>query len=138
MNLRKYPQYKLYKFTQMLNLNKKKFQTPITGKRSVDSTIINRAYYSAYSYAYLWLVEKYGFKPKQKWEFEEKGENYISEHKQVRNYLKKYNKKKVSSNLYNLHKLRKKADYNLYAPLNEEDVKESLDYMNFIINELNF
>ena len=75
----------------MLNLNKKKFQTPLTGKRSVDSTIINRAYYSAYSYAYLWLVEKYGFKPKQKWEFEEKGENYISEHKQVRNYLKKYN-----------------------------------------------
>lgn len=138
MNIKKYPQYQLYNFTKMLNLNKKKFQNPKTGKRSVDSTIVNRAYYSAYSYAYIWLVEKHGFKPKEKWEFEEYGEKFITEHTQVRKELYKLDLHKISNYLYELSNLRKKADYQLFAPLTDEDIQKSVDYMNMIFDELNF
>ena len=109
MNLKKYPQYKLFRFTRLLNLNKKKFQKPYTGKRAVNGTIINRAYYSAYSYALLWLEEMHQFKPKQKWEYNEENEEYISEHRQVRNALKYYNKIETSRKLQYLHDLRKKS-----------------------------
>lgn len=137
MNLKKYPQYMLYKFTQLLNLNKEKFQKPYTGKRAVNSTIINRAYYSAYSYALLWLEER-GFKPKQKWEFEADREEYESEHRQVRNALKIYGKMNAHNNLYELHELRKKADYKLFNPLTEDDVKDSIKHMENIFEELEF
>ena len=137
MNLKKYPQYGLYKFTQLLNLNKEKFQRPYTGKRAVNSTIINRAYYSTYSLAKLWLEER-GFKPKQKWEFEEEGKEYITEHIQVRDCLKEYKKKKASDNLYALHNLRKKADYMLFSPLAEEEIDDALNYMKNIFDELKF
>lgn len=138
MGIKDYPQYKLFKFTLMLNHNKAKFQKPSTGTRAVDSTIINRAYYSAYSYAYLWLEEKFNFKPKQKWEFNEEGEKYVTEHEQVRICLKEHEKKKIGRYLYNLHKLRKKADYSLFDPLNKKDIDESLYYMNAIFDGLEF
>ena len=127
----------LYKFTKLLNLNKKKFQRPYTGKRAVNSTIINRAYYSAYSYALLWLREQ-NFKPKQKWEYEVDGEEFITEHKQVQDYLKKHEKEQTSDDLYNLHELRKKADYKMFNPLTEEDTENAMKYMKNIIDELEF
>lgn len=137
MKIEEYPQYMLYKFTKLLNLNREKFQRPYTGKRAINGTIINRAYYSAYSYALLWL-EEHKFKPKQKWEFELEGENYITEHQQVRDRLNDFNKEKVSQNLYELHKLRKKADYKIYNPLCEEDTRMAMNYMEKIFSELKF
>ncbi len=138
MKLIEYPQYKLYKFTKLLNHNKEKFQKPHTGKRAVNGTIINRAYYSAYSYAHLWLEETHKFKPKQKWEFEEEEEEYISEHRQVRDALKDNKKIKASKKLKELHDLRKKADYDLFNPLTNNDLDKAMKNMNDIINELEF
>ena len=132
-----YPQYQLFKFTLLLNDNKENFIRPQIESRAVDGTIINRAYYSAYSYALLWLEDN-KFKPKEKWEYEEEGEKYVSEHRQVRDCLRSLNKNKASNNLYRLHELRKKADYKLSNPLTEEDIKDAIKYMNSIIDELNF
>lgn len=98
----------LYKFTQLLNLNKEKFQRPYTGKRAVNSTIINRAYYSAYSLAKLWL-EEHDFKVKDKSDYEMLNKEFITEHYQVRNALKDYGKINTSQYLFDLHNLRKKS-----------------------------
>ena len=132
-----YPQYQLFKFTLLLNDNKEDFIRPQIESRAVDGTIINRAYYSAYSYALLWLEDN-KFKPKEKWEYEEEGEKYVSEHRQVRDCLKTQKKKQASKDLYKLHELRKKADYKLFNPLTEDDVNDAIEYMNNIIDELNF
>ena len=137
MKIEEYPQYRLYKFTKLLNLNRKKFQKPYTGKRAVNGTIVNRAYYSSYSYALLWL-EDHKFRLKQKWEYEVEGEEYVTEHKQVREGLKTHKKKKASNYLHNLHELRKKADYKLLNPLTEEDTKDAIKYMENIFDELKF
>lgn len=138
MNLKEYPQYKLFKFTSLLNEKKRQFQNPDTGERAVNSTIISRAYYSAYSYAYHWLEDQHDFKPKQKWEFEEEGKKYITEHTQVRAKLKSLNRLNVSTNLFELHDLRKKADYHMQIPLTEKDVEKALRHMNVIFKELKF
>lgn len=132
-----YPQYQLYKFTLLLNYSKGNFITPEIESRAVDGTIINRAYYSAYSLAKLWLEDK-EFKLKGKWEFNEKGEDYITEHQQVKNALKSFKKKRASRNLYKLHELRKKADYKLFDQLTQEDINNAIKYMNNIFNELKF
>ena len=138
MNLKEYPQYKLFKFTSLLNEKKRQFQNPDTGERAVNSTIISRAYYSAYSYTCLWLEDQHDFKFKQKWEFKEEGKEYISEHAQVRIKLEELNCFKVKDNLYELFKLREKADYSMNIPLTEKNIKESLYHMELIFNELKF
>ena len=46
MNIEKYPQYQLYKFTLLLEENKAMYIKPDIESRAVDGTIINRAYYS--------------------------------------------------------------------------------------------
>ena len=78
------------------------------------------------------------FKPKQKWEFELEGENYITEHQQVRECLKDHEKIKASKKLKELHDLRKKADYKMFNPLTEEDTKKAIENMENIFNELEF
>ena len=135
LKIDKYPQYRLYKFTKLLNINKEKFQKPYTGKRAVNGTIVNRTYYSAYSYALLWL-EEHEFKPKKKWEFEVEGEEYKTEHQQVRDALDELNYHKTSRKLFQLHELRKRADYKMFNPLTDEDVADSIKYMNEIFDEL--
>ena len=96
MNVEKYPQCHLYKFTLLLEDNKAMYVKHDIESRAVDSTIINRAYYSAYSYALLWLEEEIsGFRLKQKWEYEAEGKEYVSEHRQVRDCLIKYEKMKA-------------------------------------------
>lgn len=137
MRIEEYPQYRLYKFTKLLDINKEKFQRPYTGKRAVNGTIVNRAYYSSYSYALLWL-EDHKFRLKQKWEYEMEGEEYVTEHRQVREGLKNKGKYNASQDLYKLHKLRKKADYKILTPLSEEDTKNAMDYMENIFDELKF
>ena len=106
MNIEKYPQYQLYKFTLLLEENKAK--------------------------------EISGFKLKQKWEYEAEGKKYVSEHRQVRDCLIKYEKMKASKNLYELHRLRKKADYKLFNPLTEKEINDSIKYMENVLNELKF
>ncbi len=139
MNVEKYPQCHLYKFTLLLEDNKAMYVKPDIESRAVDSTIINRAYYSAYSYALLWLEEEIsGFRLKQKWEYKAEGKEYVSEHRQVRDCLIKYEKMKASKNLYELHRLRKKADYKLFNPLTEEEINNSIKYMENVLNELKF
>lgn len=138
MNIEKYPQYQLYKFTLLLEENKAMYVKPDIESRAVDGTIINRAYYSAYSYALLWLEEISGFKLKQKWEYEAEGKKYVSEHRQVRDCLIKYEKMKASKNLYELHRLRKKADYKLFNPLTKKEINDSIKYMENVLNELKF
>ena len=137
MKIEEYPQYRLYKFTKLLNINKEKFQKPYTGKRAVNGTIVNRAYYSSYSYALLWL-EDHKFRLKQKWEYEIEGEEYVTEHQQVRDALDDLKYHKTSNKLFQLHELRKRADYKMYYPLTNEDVADSIRYMNEIIDELKF
>ena len=132
-----YPQYQLFKFTLLLNDNKEDFIRPQIESRAVDGTIINRAYYSAYSYALLWLEEN-EFKLKKKWEYEYEGEEFITEHNQVRNALKNKRKFNASFKLLELHKLRKKADYKLLNPLTEEEIENSIKYMNDIFDDLKF
>ena len=138
ITIEKYPQYQLYKFTLLLKENKAMFVKPEIESRAVDGTLINRAYYSAYSYALLWLEETHKFKFKEKWEYESAGEKYITEHQQVSKALKDYGQKKSSQYLYDLHKLRKKADYNPDIPLTNEDLQKAINYMDKIINDLDF
>lgn len=138
MNIEKYPQYQSYKFTLLLEENKAMYIKPDIESRAVDGTIINRAYYSAYSYALLWLEEISGFKLKQKWEYEAEGKKYVSEHRQVKDCLIQYEKMKASKNLYELHRLRKKADYKLFNPLTEKEINDSIKYMENVLNELKF
>lgn len=78
------------------------------------------------------------FKIKQKWEYDENGEEYVSEHKQVRDWLNAYKKNKASNELYELHNLSKKADYKIYNPLTQEDMKNAIKYMNNLFDELKF
>ncbi|MBR5504659.1 MAG: hypothetical protein IKV87_09515 [Methanobrevibacter sp.] len=104
----------------------------------MNSTIINRAYYSAYSYAYLWLEENHNFKPKQKWEFDEDGESYITEHAQVRKKFEELKLYKISNRLFRIHELRKKADYSLFKTLTDGEIIESLEIMNYIFENLKF
>ncbi len=137
--IKKYPQYQLFKFTLLLEDEKELFKKQDIDSRAVNGTIINRSYYSAFSYALLWLEEKIPkFKTKQKWEFEAKGEEFVSEHRQVRNALRDYDKFSASEKLWGLHNLLKKADYRLYDPLTEKDLEKSVKYMNEIIDELEF
>ena len=50
----------------------------------------------------------------------------------------KYEKMKTSKNLYELHRLRKKADYKLFNPLTEKEINDSIKYMENVLNELKF
>ena len=63
---------------------------------------------------------------------------YISEHRQVRDALKDNKKIKASKKLKELHDLRKKADYDLFNPLTNNDLDKAMKNMNDIINELEF
>lgn len=75
MNIEKYPQYQLYKFTLLLEENKAMYIKPDIESRAVDGTIINRAYYSAYSYALLWLEEISGLNLNKSGNMKQKGKN---------------------------------------------------------------
>lgn len=137
MNIELYPQCQLLKFTILLNYSKGNFITSKIESRAVDGTIINRAYYSAYSLAKLWL-ENHDFKIKDKMTYEILGEKFKTEHKQVADGLKEYGFKKCGQYLYDLHELRKKADYNPYVPLTTDDLEKAIFYMNSIIKDLDF
>ncbi|MDO5850808.1 MAG: hypothetical protein Q4P14_06280 [Methanobacteriaceae archaeon] len=94
--------------TNVLNKNIDKLIVGNISYRSVYATIINRAYYSAYSFALLWLKKMHFFSFKSIDYFRANNLNYVTEHKQVRNGLKEYNLDICSNLLFQLHNLRKK------------------------------
>ena len=102
----------------------------------VFSTIINRCYYSAYLYVSLWLQEVYKFKPLSKEDFD--GDKFITEHKQVRDKLEDINQHSVESMLYTLFDLRKKADYDPFQDISEEELDDAMYLMEKIFETLNF
>ena len=64
------------------------------------------------------------------------GEDFKTEHRQVRECLKNKGKYNVSQDLFDLHRLRKKADYKPFKPLTEEDTEDAMRYMENIFDEL--
>lgn len=135
MDITKFPQYQLYILT--LNLLKLKDSLIPDGydERCVNSTIINRAYYSAYLYCVLWLDYVQNFKPIPIDEFGE-NEKKVSEHKQVRNALSNFGESIMSFELSKLAMLRRKADYFPFTDLTSKDISNAIDHMEKIFNHL--
>lgn len=137
LNIEKSPQYDLYRLTKKLYLNKERIVPKNADLRCVKSTIINRAYYSSYSLASEWLDFYFDFQIKPPREF--KGnKSFISGHIQVLNALFKYEKKSANKNLSRLKDLRTKADYHLESKISNNEVKNSLVFMENIFNDLKF
>ena len=134
INIEKYPQYELYKFTKQLYENKEELIPENCDNRCVFSTIINRCYYSAYLYVSLWLQEVYKFKPLSKEDF---GENeFITEHRQVQYELLEVNQYSVRNKLYDLFNLRKKADYDPFYNISEGELDDAMYLMEQIFKTL--
>ena len=137
MDITKYPQYEL----QLLTLNLLNLKSQIVpencDERCVNSTIINRAYFSSYLFCELWLDYKKQFKTVKSWEFDE-DEEIISEHKQVRNALYNYGEKKIKTELSKLALLRRKADYEPFIDITPKEVQDAITHMEKIFNNLTF
>ena len=131
-----YPQYQLYLFTEKLSSDKENLIPMNCDSRCVDSTIINRAYYSSYLYALEWLEDQHNFKLKMSFEFMH-NEQVISEHKQVINALKKHDLK-CGNRLSEIKKLRNISDYKPYEKISSKEVEVSVEYMEYIFNNLRF
>lgn len=102
------------------------------------STIINRCYYSSYLYLSEWLLDKFGFKVKSKYDYEIDGEIFVSEHKQIRDALKDYGESVVSNRLYKLSELRGTADYKPLIDLTDDDLNQAIKLMDYIFNRVSF
>ena len=105
--------------------------------RCVKSTIINRAYYSSYSLASEWLDFYFDFQIKSPRKFKN-NRPFVSGHIQVLKALFKYEKKDANFYLGRLKDLRTKADYHLESKILDNEVKNSLVYMDRIFNDLKF
>ena len=137
MDIKKSPQYELYVFTRFINHNKDKLIPSSCNDRCLYSTIINRCYYSSYLYALFWLEDQFNFRLKEPWEFDD-DEEYITEHKQVRLALKNKCLENISSELFSLFKLRKKADYEPLLDISPEELSDAIDSMELIFSSLTF
>ena len=104
--------------------------------RCVYSTIINRCYYSSYLYALEWLFEKHGFKPLSKSEWGD--DEFVTEHKQVRLMFKDLNQIDVYISLFNLLNLRKKADYEPFSNISDDELNKAMGIMESIFQNLDF
>lgn len=135
--IKKSPQYQLYTFTRFINHNKERLVPSNCDNRCLYSTIVNRCYYSSYLYALFWLEDKFQFKIKEPYEFDD-DEEYITGHKQVRLALKEKGLNNISSALYDLLELRKIADYEPLREISDDEVSEAMETMEFIFNKLVF
>ena len=135
-NIKKSPQYDLYRLTKKLFLNKDKLVPKNADNRCIDSTIINRAYYSSYLLAEEWLRDKFNFKVKHPLDFDN-GEKVISEHEQIKFELIRHCYK-AGDYLYKLGKLRIKADYNPFMDLTDQEVSISIKLLDSIFDNLKF
>ncbi len=137
MDLTKYPQFQLRLLTLKLLMMKDKLIPNDCDERCINSTIINRAYYSSFLYCELWLDYVKNFRPIPLTEFQDTTE-IISEHLQVRNALYNFGEKRIKNELKKLSFLRKKADYDPYNDLTLNDVSNAINHMETIFNNLNF
>ena len=136
MDIENHPQFQLYLLTLKLLKLKNHLIPENCDERCINSTIINRAYYSAYLYCELWLKKVKRFTTIPPWKF--KGKR-ISEHKQIRQALiKEFNEKEVGHSLRKLAFLRQKADYHPYKNLNQKEVADAITYMEKIFATLKF
>lgn len=132
-----YEQVHLYHLTLLLYDKYSELIPDNCDSRCIYSTIINRAYYSAYSCSLLWLEDNFGFKLKGKSDFNNV-EDFQTEHKQVILELKKVGKFVLSDELRQLKRLRKIADYEPLSPLTLKEVQESIDLMKDILSDTLF
>lgn len=137
LNITKYPQFQLYLLTLRLLKLKDKLIPQDCDERCINSTIINRAYYSSYLFCELWLEDVKHFKAIPINEFGA-DEEKINEHHQVRNALYNFGEDVVSWNLANLARLRQKADYHPFRDLTSSDVSDAIGYMERIFDRLKF
>lgn len=137
MEINKYHQYHLYLLTLNLLSLKEQLIPKNCDEWCVNSTIINRAYYSSYLYCELWLKEVKNFKPKAPWEFGQK-EKRIGEHKQVRDALYKFGEKEIKKELKDLATLRKKADYEPFTDISQSELNDAIKHMKRIFGQLEF
>lgn len=137
MDIKKYPQFQLYLLTLRLLKLKNQLIPKDCDERCINSTIINRAYFSSYLFCVLWLEDVKNFKPIPIKEFED-NEVRISEHLQVRNALYNFGEKIAKKDLDKLAHLRKKADYHPFRDLTSTDVYNAINYMEKIFNSLKF
>ncbi|MBQ2831594.1 hypothetical protein [Methanobrevibacter sp.] len=136
MDLTKYPQYQLYLLTLKL-MNLKNHLIPENcDERCINSTIINRAYFSSYLLSKLWLEDIKKFKTIPPWNFGD--DKPISEHKQIRQALYNFGEKKMKTELSRLSSLRKKADYNPFTEITHEELSAAIFHMENIFNNLKF
>lgn len=137
MDITKYPQYELYTFTELLFSKRDDLTPKDCDCRCVYSTIINRCYYSSYLYSLEWLFENFKFKPRPREDFGD-DEDFITEHKQVRDALKEKNFSAISSELTVLAMLRQKADYDPFSDISDDELSSAMESMRIIFKKLSF
>ena len=137
MNIEGYPQFQLYLLTLNILMLKEQIIPENCDEWCINSTIINRAYYSSYLYCELWLKEVKNFKPKAPWEFGKK-EKIQGEHKQVRDALYKFGEKEIKKELTDLAHLRKKADYEPFNDISPKELNDAIEHMKRIFGHLEF
>ncbi len=136
LKIKNYPQYQLYLFTKLLCENKEDLIPDSCDDRCINSTIINRSYYSAYSYSSLWLNNKYNFKVKKSWDFINDNEQYKSEHRQVIDELKYKKQFTCSNKLMECKRIRNIADYEMFHDITDKDVENCFKNMEYVIKKL--
>ena len=136
MDITKYPQFESYLLTLHLLMLRDQLIPEGCDVRCVNSTIINRAYFSSYLYCLLWLEDVKHFKPIPLKHL--KPSERISEHEQVRNALYNFGEKRMTHELSKLAKLRKKADYDPLSVLAPKEVYDAVHHMEKIFNHLKF
>lgn len=78
------------------------------------------------------------FKVKSKLDFDICGEEFIPEHKQVRDVLKDKGQSKISQRLFNLSQLREVADYFPDKLLADDDLNKAMGLMEYIFKNIKF
>lgn len=136
MDITKYPQFELYLLTLHLLMLKDQLVPDGCSDRCINSTIINRAYFSSFLYCLLWLEDVKKFKPIPVLKLAP--DERISEHTQVRNALYNFGEKRSNVELSKLAELRKKADYDPFIDITHEEVTDAVHHMEKIFNHLKF
>ena len=136
MDITKYPQFHPYLLTLNLLVLKDQLIPEGCDDWCINSTIINRAYFSSYLFCKLWLEYIKKFKPISIMKLSP--DERISEHLQVRNALYNFGEKQVKYELSKLANLRQKADYDPFRNLTSQDVSNAIQHMEKIFNTLKF
>ena len=135
MDITKYPQFQLYLLTLNLFKLKEQLIPENCEEWCINASIINRAYYSAYLYCELWLEYMKNFKVTPPYEIDDENKR-MGEHKQVREALAEFGERNMKTELFDLCKLRQKADYDPFVNITSEEVNDAIHHMEKIFNHL--